>query len=167
MGERRILGVDPGLAATGYGVVEGDRAHARALAWGAIRSTTRLPREQRLRRIYHALLELIDEHRPVEVSLEQQYVRDNVRSALSLGEARAAAMLAAAERDLPVREYAPTAVKQAVAGHGGAAKEQVQAMLALQLGMTEAPTPLDASDALAIALTCLADAGPEWTGGAR
>ena len=103
MPDQRVLGVDPGLAATGYGIVDGDRSRASAVTWGALRSTARTPREQRLRRIYAGLLDLIDEHRPQIVSLERQYVGRNVQSALAIGEARAAAMLAAAERDLPVR----------------------------------------------------------------
>lgn len=159
MTAQRVLGIDPGLAATGYGVIDGDRNSAAPVTWGVIRSTARIPREQRLLRIYHGVLELIDEYAPAELAVEQQYVRDNVRSAMAIGEARSAAIIAAAERGIPVSEYSPSAIKLAVTGYGGAPKEQVQSMLMLQLGLSEPPTPLDASDALGIALTRLAE-GP-------
>lgn len=156
--ERLVLGIDPGLTATGYGLVAERGRDARAIAWGAIRTRATLPRAERLAEIARAVGALIEEHQPHEVAIEQQYVKENVRSAMAIGEARAAAMIAAASRGVPVFEFAPATVKEAVAGHGGATKEQVQTMVMLQLGLSTAPHPLDASDALAIALTRLADA---------
>lgn len=154
---RLVLGIDPGLAVTGYGFVEGDGTHARMLAVGVIRTPAKAPRAIRLGRIFEAITKLIEEHLPSEVAVEQQFVAENVRSAMAIGEARAAAMVAASARALPVYEFTPTAVKESVTGYGGAPKEQVRQMVAIHLGLSELPSPLDASDALAIALARLAD----------
>jgi crossover junction endodeoxyribonuclease RuvC len=155
----RVLGIDPGLASTGFGVVEAAPGghDARSIAMGAIRTKAKQPRAERLAKIAQRVDELIVEHEPAEVAIEQQYVAENVRSAMAIGEARAAVMVAAAGRGLPVHEYTPSAVKEAVTGYGGAPKEQVQQMVMAQLELTEEPSPLDVSDALAIALTRLAE----------
>ena len=160
-GARRVIGIDPGLAATGYGIIEGDARSAEVIAYGAIRTRTRWTRAERLHHIHQQVGALIEEHRPHELAIEEPYVAKNARSALAIGEARAAVQIAAAGHDTPVYEYPPATIKASVAGHGGAPKEQLQAMVALQLGLTEAPQPLDASDALAIALTRLAEVGFE------
>jgi crossover junction endodeoxyribonuclease RuvC len=99
----------------------------------------------------------IDAYRPADLAIEQQFVAENVRSAMAIGEARAAAMVAAAAAGIGVFEYAPSAVKESVTGWGGAPKDQVAQMVAVHLGVTEVPGPLDITDALAIALTRLAD----------
>ncbi|MCC6236361.1 MAG: crossover junction endodeoxyribonuclease RuvC [Dehalococcoidia bacterium] len=158
-GWARVLGVDPGLAATGYGIVEGDGTSARIVATGVIRTKARASKAERLTRIFEELGALIEEHRPATLAVEQQFVAENVRSAMVIGEARAVAIVAAGSRGLPVHEFTPTAVKESVAGYGGAPKEQVRQMVAVHLGVTleELPGALDASDALAIALTRLAD----------
>ncbi len=158
---RRVLGVDPGLAATGYGLIEGDTRSATVIDYGAIRTRPKWARSERLHAIFEALGTLIEEHRPDELAIEEPYVAKNVRSAFAIGEARAAALIAAAAHSIEVFQYPPATIKASVAGHGGASKEQVQAMVALQLGLDDAPEPLDASDALAIALTRLAEAGLE------
>ena len=154
---RRVLGVDPGLAATGFGVVDGDGNAASAVAMGAIRTRRGKTRPERLWEIARGIGELADEHRPDEVAVEQQFVAQNVRSAMAIGEARAAVLVAAAMRAIPVYEYAPSAIKEAVTGYGAATKEQVQQMVMVHLGLTEEPSPLDVSDALATALTRLAE----------
>ena len=154
---RRVLGVDPGLAATGYGIVDGDGSAASTVAMGAIRTRPQDPRAQRLLAIAERIGELIEQHAPTELAIEQQYVALNPRSAMAIGEVRAAVMVAAAARGMAVYEYAPASVKEAVAGYGGAPKEQVRHMVMVLLGLVEEPTPLDASDALAIALTRLAE----------
>lgn len=156
---RRVLGVDPGLASTGFGVVDADASghSTSAVAMGAIRTRASEPRAKRLARIAERVGALIEEHRPDEVAIEQQFVAENVRTAMAIGEARAAAMVAAAARGVPVYEYAPSEVKEAVTGYGAAPKEQVRQMVMVQLGLSEPPSPLDASDALAIALTRLAE----------
>ncbi len=152
-----MIGIDPGLAATGYGIIDGDARSAEVIAYGAIRTRPRWSRAERLHHIHEQVRALIEEHRPNELALEEPYVAKNARSALAIGEARAAVQIAAAGHATPVFEYPPATIKASVAGHGGASKEQVQAMVALQLGLAEAPTPLDAADALAIALTRLAE----------
>ncbi|MDA1062276.1 MAG: crossover junction endodeoxyribonuclease RuvC [Chloroflexi bacterium] len=152
-----MIGVDPGLAATGYGIISGDARTAEVMSYGVIRTRSAHARAERLHAIHEQLSALIEEHRPIELAIEQHYVAANVRSAFAIGEARAAAMIAAARHAIPVFEYQASTVKASVAGHGGASKQQVQAMVALQLGLSELPEPLDAADALAIALTRLAE----------
>ena len=158
---RRVLGVDPGLAATGYGLIEGDARNATLIDYGAIRTRPSWARSERLHAIFEAIGALIEQHHPHELAIEEPYIAKNARSALAIGEARAAAMIAAAARAIDVFQYPPATIKASVAGHGGASKEQVQAMVVLQLGLDEAPQPLDAADALAIALTRLAETSLE------
>lgn len=154
---RRVLGIDPGLTITGWGVVDGDGSTASAVEYGVIRTNAKGSRAERLGQIAESVRGLIREYGPAELAVEQQFVAVNVRSAMVIGEARAAAMIAAADCGVPVFEFPPTTVKEAVTGWGGAPKEQVQQMVAVQLGLTELPTPLDISDALAIALARLAE----------
>lgn len=153
---RRVLGIDPGLATTGYGILEGDGSHATVVAAGALRTRARDGRAARLASLFEALTALIEEHRPQDVAIEQHFVANNVRSAMAIGEARAAAMIAAGRAGIEVYEYPPATVKESVCGFGGAGKEQVQAMVRMHLGLAELPEPLDVSDALAVALTRLA-----------
>ena len=153
-----MLGVDPGLAVTGWAVLEGGAQQPRLVASGAIRTRAADERALRLRAIADGLAARIVEHAPGEVAIEQHFVAENVRSAMAIGEARAAAMIASAAAGLPVYTYAPTAVKETVAGYGGAPKEQVREMVTLQLSLQEPPSPLDVSDAMAVALTRLAEA---------
>jgi len=154
---RRVLGIDPGLTITGWGVVDGDGNSATSVDYGVIRTNSKQPRAERLGHIAEGVRALIRAHQVVEVAVEQQFVAENVRSAMVIGEARAAAMIAAADCGVQVFEFTPTAVKESVTGWGGAPKEQVQQMVAVQLGLTELPSPLDISDALAIALARLAE----------
>lgn len=149
----RVLGIDCGSEATGYGLIESDGHHHRALASGTIR----LPRATlsfavRLHRIHTRLTELIVEHRPDCVAIEDVFYAQNVRSALKLSHVRGVAMQAAAAHALPVAEYTPLAVKSAVTGYGRADKMQVQHMVNVLLALSEAPNSLDASDALAVAI---------------
>lgn len=155
---RRVLGIDPGLAVTGYGIVD-ERANGGTLvASGVVRTQAKLPRAERLGRIFDAVRALIAQYAPHEMAVEQQFVAENVRSAMAIGEARAAAMVAAAAAACPVYEFAPTAVKESVVGWGGAPKEQVQRMVLVHLGLTAVAGPLDVTDAIAVALTRLAEA---------
>jgi crossover junction endodeoxyribonuclease RuvC len=147
----RILGVDPGSAVCGFGVVEGPGR--RYVTAGTIQCASLAAGPARLRRIHEALLAIIDEFSPVAMSLERHFVAANVQSAFRLGEARAMAMLAAAERGLAVHEYPPNEVKLSVAGHGHADKAQVQYMVRKTLKLDETiELADDAADALAIAL---------------
>lgn len=153
---RRVLGIDPGLATTGYGVLDGDGTRATLVAAGTVRTRTRDSRATRLAALFEQLGALIEEYRPQDAALEQHFVANNVRSAMVIGEARAAAMIAAARASVDVYEYSPATVKESVCGFGGAGKEQVQAMVRMHLRLPELPQPLDTSDALAVALTRLA-----------
>ncbi len=155
---RRVLGIDPGLGVSGYCVVDERGSGGTLVHAGSLRTKASQPRAERLHCISDVVAALIAEYQPHEVAIEQQFVSENVRSAMAIGEARAAAMVAAAAAGVPVFEFAPTLVKESVAGWGGAPKEQVAQMVAIHLGVTEVPGPLDVSDAAAVALTRLAEA---------
>lgn len=146
----RILGIDPGSQRTGVGVIElrGDRV--TAVCYGVVRAT-RGAFPERLRLIFEGVRDVVREHRPLEVAVETVFVAHNAASAIKLGQARGAAICAAIEGGLPVAEYAPRAVKQAVVGRGAADKAQVQHMVRVLLGLDETPAE-DAADALAVAL---------------
>lgn len=146
----RILGIDPGSRITGFGIIDVDGSRVRHVANGAIRTADgAFP--QRLRCIFEQLSRVLEEYRPDAVAVEQVFVNRNVDSALKLGQARGAAICAAVIRDLPVAEYTPMQIKQAVVGSGGASKEQVQFMVRALLKLAQAVQP-DAADALAAAL---------------
>jgi len=153
----RILGIDPGTVVIGYGVIEGSGDTAILVDCGALRSPPRLPIAERLSRLYNQLCEIVSRYQPDAVAVEQPFVAKNVNSALAIGKAQAVAILAAANRGIPVHEYTPAQIKQRVADYGGSSKEQVQRMVGLQLGLSEAPEPADAADALATALCHLAE----------
>jgi len=156
----RVLGIDCGGAYTGYGVVEMHSGGGLVcLTCGAIKLSPRDPLARRLSRIYDELGGLITEHRPDEVAIEGIFYALNVKSALKLGQVRGVAMLAAATAGLEVAEYSPLTIKSSVVGYGRAEKQQVQHMVTRLLGLAEAPEPMDASDALAIAICHLHTAG--------
>ena len=149
----RVLGIDCGTEYTGYGVVEllaDDRLVC--VACGAIKLSPRQPMPARLARIYCQLQEIISEHRPDRVAIEDVFYAVNVKSALKLGQVRGVAMLAAASAGLDVAEYSPLSIKSAVVGYGKAEKHQVQQMVTRLLKLDEVPEPADVADALAIAI---------------
>ena len=149
-----MLGLDPGTAATGYGVVEfASPGATRLVECGVVRTAAASPLEQRLAQIFDAITDLIAQHRPDVVAVESVFVARNPRSALVLGHARGAALLAAAKAGLPVAEYAPAMVKRTVVGAGAATKIQVQRMTAKLLRLSSPPAPDDAADGVAVALT--------------
>ena len=149
----RVLGVDPGSAVTGFGVVDGAGGGFRYVSAGAIRTDSREPAPFRLKQIHDDLLGIIDEFQPEALSLERHFVAQNVQSAFRIGEARAVAMLAAAERGVPLFEYPPTEVKLSVAAHGHADKAQVRLMVLRTLHLHPASEfAADATDALALAI---------------
>lgn len=152
-----VLGVDPGTNATGYGVVERpEPGPCRLVECGVLRAPARAPLEQRLAAIYDALTELITRHRPDAMAIENVFVARNARSALVLGHARGVILLAAGHAGLAVAEYPPAVIKKAVVGAGAATKEQVQRMTAQLLRLKTPPSPSDAADGVAVALThCL------------
>ena len=148
-----VLGVDPGTQVTGYGVVRGDNANAAALVeCGVIRTTASDPLPIRLREIHDGIAELIARHAPQVMSIEDVFYARNVRTTVVLGHARGVILLAAAQRDVRVHEMTPKEIKKAVAGAGGATKEQVQFMVTKLLRLKSAPRPSDAADGVAAAL---------------
>jgi len=157
-----ILGIDPGTAVTGYGVVtRGDGGAWTLRECGVIRTSTGEPLTERIREIYDATAELIRRHRPFVVSVEDVFHGKNARSALKLGHARGAILLAATHAEVRVAEYAPREIKKAVVGNGNASKDQVGFMVQQQLRLRAAPSPADAADGVAAALChCLIGAFP-------
>lgn len=157
-----VLGIDPGTAATGYGVV---RRHPDAsvvlIECGVIRTSSKESLPIRIREIYDAIVALIARHGPDVVSVEDVFHGKNAQSALKLGHARGAILLAAAHHDVMIAEYAPRHIKKAVVGTGNATKDQVGYMVKQQLRLKEAPTPADAADGVAAALChCLVGSFP-------
>lgn len=149
----RVLGIDCGTEFTGYGVAQlAESGELACLACGAIKLSACDPMPQRLSKIFHELSELIAQHAPDEVAIEDVFYAVNVKSALKLGQVRGVAMLAAAAAGLEVAEYSPLSIKSAVVGYGRAEKHQVQHMVAQLLRLPEPPQPPDAADALAIAI---------------
>jgi crossover junction endodeoxyribonuclease RuvC len=147
-----ILGIDPGLSTTGYGLVLLREDRPQAVAYGALKIRKgQRPLPERLREIHDGIADVIAEWQPVEVAVED-FLVGNVRAAVAIGEARAVALLAAAQADLPVFQYQPAQVKQFVTSYGGSQKVQVQEMVRLLLDLAEAPEPPDAADALAVAI---------------
>jgi crossover junction endodeoxyribonuclease RuvC len=147
-----ILGVDPGTRFTGWGVIALDGDGPRAIAFDVISPKPRLPIEQRLHAIFLELGEIIARYQPAAMAVEEPFVGANVRSAMAVSEARTVAMLAATAARMSVYHYSPARVKRMVAGYGQGDKAQVREMLRLQLAMEAAPSDLNASDALAVAL---------------
>ena len=145
-----ILGIDPGTSTTGYAVVETTGSSIRLIDYGTIRPPAALATSKRYLIIYKGVLDLIAKFHPEACSIETQFIYKNPKSALTLGMAKGAAMIACAQADVSVFEYNPSQVKAAVTGNGHASKEQMAAMLRLLCNLKEAPTPLDASDALAL-----------------
>jgi crossover junction endodeoxyribonuclease RuvC len=149
----RVLGIDCGTECTGYGVVEQTNSgELRSIAAGAIRLSPREPLPRRLQHIFDELSQVVVNHRPELVAIEDVFYAVNVKSAFKLGQVRGVAMLAAATFGLPVCEYAPLAIKSAVVGYGRAEKSQVQQMVASLLCLSVVPEPPDIADALAIAI---------------
>lgn len=148
-----VIGIDPGTAITGYGLLE-EKADGslKVLDYGAILTPSDLPMSDRLLLLHQQLKEILLLHRPHSGAVEKLFFARNVRTALSVGQARGVALLALAELQIGVNEYTPLEVKQAVVGYGGADKHQVQMMVRALLGLSETPEPDDAADALAIAI---------------
>jgi len=156
----KVVGIDPGLTATGYGVVESIGNRMTPLDWGVIRSNAE-DLSGKLRDIHSRLAEVLLQHQPDIVAVEEIFLARNARSALMMGHARGVAILAAGTGGYAVREYPANSVKQAVAGRGGAAKIQVEYMVVRLLGLTGKKLPADASDALAVAICCILKEGGE------
>ena len=153
----RILGIDPGTVAMGYGVLESRDDKTTLIDYGVLTTKARSPIGERLSFMYNKLLEIISKSQPDAVAIEQPFVAKNVKSALAIGKAQAIAILAAANKGIPSYEYTPTQIKQRVANYGASSKEQIQEMVRLQLELAQVPQPNDAADALAVALCHLGE----------
>jgi crossover junction endodeoxyribonuclease RuvC len=154
--EMIVLGIDPGTAVTGYGVVVGERMGApRLVECGIIRTHARNSLASRLQEIHEGVVELIQRHRPDAMAIEDVFYARNVRTTVVLGHARGVVLLAAANAQLTIAEYPPAEIKKAVVGSGAATKEQVQFMVARLLRLKTPPQPADASDGVAAALAYL------------
>lgn len=151
-----VLGVDPGVSRCGYAVVEARAPVARPVALGVLTTPTDARIEHRLAELQRELRALLDEFRPAAMAVERVLFQVNTRTAMSVGQASGIAMAEAAARGCEVEQYSPNQVKEAVAGYGGASKEQVQQMVQTLLGLDEVPRPPDAADAAAVALCHLA-----------
>jgi len=156
----RVIGIDPGTAITGWGVVEGDDTALTVVAYGVITTKATTPLPQRLQTIYHELSGLIAIWQPLSAGLEELFFSKNAKTALAVGHGRGVAMLALANANLPIAEYKPLVVKQAITGYGGADKLQIQQMIKLLLNLEEIPRPDDAADALAVAICHLHSSRP-------
>lgn len=147
-----VLGIDPGTATTGYGLVRGQDHGPVLVAYGTIQTPAGAPMPERLLSLHRELSRLVDQYRPETGAVEKLFFQRNVSTAMTVGQARGVALLVLAEARLTVGEYNPRDVKQAVAGYGGADKLQVQRMVTAILNLTQAPRPDDAADALAVAI---------------
>lgn len=152
----RILGIDPGTARMGYGIVEdANGSRERAVVFGCLETPAKMLPELRLQALYQGLVELIHTYEPEVLAVEELFFGRNVTTAIHVGQARGIVLLAAADHGLPVREFTPMQVKMSVTGYGRADKVQVQQMVRSLLGLRELPKPDDAADALAVAIAAL------------
>jgi crossover junction endodeoxyribonuclease RuvC len=147
-----VMGIDPGAANLGFGIVRVEGSRMVALDGGVVETTAGMPMERRLERIHGSLAELIAWHEPRAMAIEEVFFGKNVQTAMSTGRASGVAMLAAAQAGVGCFAYTPQAIKMAVCGSGGAGKEQVQRMVGTLLGLPEPPSPDHAADALAVAI---------------
>lgn len=148
----RVLGIDPGIAIAGFGFIDKDGHKLTPVQYGAIETKAGTPQETRLVQIYESAGALMDKYKPDSVAVEKLFFNRNVTTAFAVGQARGVIILAAAQRGLPVAEYTPLQVKQAVVGYGKAEKRQVQEMVRMFLKLSAIPKPDDVADALAVAI---------------
>jgi crossover junction endodeoxyribonuclease RuvC len=156
-----VLGIDPGLATTGYGLVRENEQGLQAIAYGIVTTRPDQALTERLQTLYRELSALIAQHRPDTAAVEELFFSRNVRTAMSVGQARGVALLALADAGLSVTEYTPLTIKQSISGYGGADKHQMQMMVQRLLDLNDVPRPDDAADALAVAICHLHSA--KWS----
>ncbi|MCF6092745.1 crossover junction endodeoxyribonuclease RuvC [Microaerobacter geothermalis] len=149
----RILGIDPGVAIVGFGIVEKKGSQLKPVQYGSIQTASDLHMAARLKQIYGATLELIEEYQPACLAIEKLFFNRNVTTAITVGQARGVLLLAAEQKRLSISEYTPLQVKMSVVGYGQAEKRQIQEMVRVLLKLKEIPKPDDVADALAIAIT--------------
>jgi crossover junction endodeoxyribonuclease RuvC len=147
----RVLGIDPGTARFGFGVIDADDTYS-AIEYGVIETSAELPMPERLLVLHDRLRALIDQHWPDVMAIEQLFFSRNVTTAIAVGQARGVALLVAAQSNIKVAEYTPAEIKQAISGYGNADKRQIQSLVQMLLELEAIPNPDDAADALAVAL---------------
>lgn len=147
-----ILGIDPGIAIVGYGIVQCKGNNLKAIDYGSIKTDANLFMPERLKIVYDSLTKIIEKYNPDELAIEELFFNINAKSAIKVGQARGVEILAAVNKGLEVYEYTPLQIKQAVTGHGRACKNQVQEMVKMLLNLREKPKPDDVADALAVAI---------------
>jgi crossover junction endodeoxyribonuclease RuvC len=152
-----IIGIDPGIADTGYGIIDSERGKLKCLAYGSIKTPAGMPLPERLLMLASELDQLLKLYKPQAAAIEDLFFAKNAKTAIVVGQARGVSLLKLAELHMPILEFKPAQVKQAVSGFGAADKKQVQRMVQLILGLTEIPKPDDAADALAIAICASSD----------
>ncbi len=155
----RIIGIDPGYAIIGYGIVDYNANHFTVVDYGAVTTKAHTPFEQRLSDIYKGLTQLIDTYKPDAMSIEKLFFNTNTTTAIDVAQARGVIVLSAAQAGLKIAQYTPLQVKQSVVGYGRAEKKQVQEMTRLMLGLKSVPKPDDTADALALAICHAHSAG--------
>jgi len=148
----RVLGIDPGTAIVGWGMVEGGGQELRLMEYGVLRTPAHMPLSERLVILYDGIHQLIEQYQPHGVGVEQLFFARNVTTALPVAHARGVILLALQQAGIPMREFTPMEIKQAITGYGRADKHQMQQMVRLLLGLESIPRPDDAADAVAVAL---------------
>lgn len=150
----RVIGIDPGTGILGFGVIDMDHGKVKLVTAGVISTPAHTPTSVRLEEIYEGLNEIMAETKPDRMSVERLFFSRNVTTAMSVAEARGVAMLVGQQAGIPIDEFTPMQIKQAITGYGKADKKQMQEMVRVQLGLTTVPKPDDAADALAAAIMC-------------
>ncbi len=148
----RIMGIDPGIAIVGFGFIDKNGSKLTPVQYGCIQTEAHTPEEERLMHVYEGMVQLIEKYEPQMIAFEKLFFNRNVTTAMSVSQARGVAILAAAQKGLPIAEYTPMQVKQAVVGYGKAEKRQVQEMVRMFLNLQKVPKPDDVADALAVAV---------------
>lgn len=150
----RILGIDPGIGITGFGLIEVDFGKARALDFGVVRTKVDAPIASRLKELYDSLVQVFEETNPEMVAVEKLFFSKNITTGIVVAEARGVILLVAEQMGIPVYEYTPNEIKKSLTGYGAATKTQMEEMVRIHLGLEKKPKPDDAADALAVAITC-------------
>ncbi len=156
----RIIGIDPGLKNTGYGIIDVERGVEKLVDYGCIETSSSEPFEERLANIYKTLAELMERYHPSDLAIEELFFSKNTKTALAVSHARGVVLLCARHQRQKIHEYTPLEIKQALVGYGVADKSQVQMMVKILLRLSEVPEPDHASDALAAAICCAHDSSP-------
>lgn len=150
----RILGIDPGIGITGFGLIDSESGKAKALDFGVVRTKVDAPIGERLKELYDSLVEVFEETKPEMVAIEKLFFSKNITTGIVVAEARGIVLLVAEQKGLPVYEYTPNEIKKCLTGYGSATKTQMQEMVRVHLGLEKKPKPDDAADALAVAIVC-------------